>query len=126
MDAPRRGLGYAGFARANRVRRRVDFVGIQEQGSRFSGVHYLLCARRRSATETTANARLGITVSRKVGNAVERNRVKRWVRESYRRLQSMAPAGTDLVLIARPSAKASGLQATRAELTTLLRRLGRP
>jgi ribonuclease P protein component len=122
-----------GFARAGRLRRRADFVAVQEQGRRVSGRFYLLLARRREPPRTAGvdlggsfqEPRFGITVSRKVGGAVERNRVKRWVRESYRRLRPLAPPATDLVLIARPSATGSGLAATSAELESLLRRLGR-
>jgi ribonuclease P protein component len=112
------------FARSGRLRRRADFIVVQEQGRRVSGRFYLLLARRQDPPGQK-EPRFGITVSRKVGGAVERNRVKRWVRESYRRLRSLAPAATDLVVIARPSATGSGLQATAAELESLLRRLGR-
>ena len=112
------------FARSGRLRRRADFVAVQEQGRRVSGRFYLLLARRQDPPGQK-EPRFGITVSRKVGGAVERNRVKRWVRESYRRLQALAPAATDLVVIARPSATGSGLRATALELESLLRRLGR-
>ena len=128
MDQP---AGSQAMSRAGRLRRRADYVAVQEQGRRVSGRFYLLLARRRDQPGPVAGGasfqepRFGITVSRKVGGAVERNRVKRWVRESYRRLRSLAPAGTDLVLIARPLATTSGLQATAAELESLLKKLGR-
>jgi ribonuclease P protein component len=124
--------GRESFPRANRLRRRADFVAAQEQGRRFSSTNYLLLVRHRSESERVGpgprqrpgtEPRLGITVSRKVGGAVDRNRVKRWVRESYRRLRTLAPEGVDLVVIARNSAPKSSLAATSTELRSLLLRL---
>jgi ribonuclease P protein component len=113
------------FPRQRRLRRRSDYLAVQQSaqqpgGRRVSGAHYLLLARRRS--DGGSETRFGVTVSRKVGNAVQRNRVKRWLRESYRRLPG-PPAGTDLVVIARAGASETSLQATSAELASLLRRL---
>jgi ribonuclease P protein component len=97
---------------------------VQERGRRLSGSSYLLLALPRREPSGSARARLGITVSKKVGKAVVRNQVKRWVRESYRRLSSLVPDGLDLVVVARPSAPRSSFQATTAELRGLIRRLG--
>ena len=124
MESP---ANAARFVRATRLRRRADYLAVQERGRRVSGPHYLLLARRRSPDESglAPRARFGITVSRKVGNAVKRNQVKRWLRESYRRLQREAPARVDLVVIARPAAATSGYATTLGELSELLRKLGR-
>jgi ribonuclease P protein component len=73
-----------------------------------------------------ARARLGITVSKKVGKAVVRNQVKRWVKESYRRMSELAPPATDLVVVARTGAAESSFAATSSELRGLLRRLHQP
>jgi ribonuclease P protein component len=48
------------------------------------------------------HARLGMSVSRKVGNAVRRNRIRRLIRESYRLMQHDFPCGYDLVIVVRP------------------------
>ncbi|MBF0379649.1 MAG: ribonuclease P protein component [Magnetococcales bacterium] len=66
--------------------------------------------------------RLGMTVSKKVGNAVVRNRIKRVVREFFRQNRSLLTSSFDCVVIARPRAgKTSG-----AELTKSLAKLFRP
>ena len=111
------------FPRAARLTRRPDFLTVQERGRRVSGSSYLLLALARQGAPEGAGARLGITVSKKVGKAAVRNQVKRWVRESYRRMSDLAPPGTDLVVVARTGAAGSSLLATTAELRGLLRRL---
>ncbi len=68
-------------------------------------------------------ARVGITVSTKVGVAVARNRIRRWVREYVRRHQASLPAG-DVVFVARTSAAGADHRAVDHDLEALLSRLG--
>ena len=110
------------FERAGRLTRRFDYLAVQERGRRVSGSSYLLLALARPG-KVEGRARLGITVSKKVGKAAVRNQVKRWIRESYRRMSDLAPAGTDLVVVARTTAPTRGFAATSSELRGLLRRL---
>jgi ribonuclease P protein component len=88
-----------------------------------SGSSYLLLALRRREPPGLLRPRLGITVSKKVGKAVVRNLVKRWVRESYRRMSGLVPGGLDLVVVARAGATRSGYRGTAVELEGLIRRL---
>lgn len=51
------------------------------------------------------HARIGIAASQRLGNAVQRNRIKRLVREAFRRLRHELPAGTDWVVIPKPNSE---------------------
>jgi ribonuclease P protein component len=71
--------------------------------------------------------RLGLSVSRKVGGAVQRNKVKRLLREAFAREHARLPLGSDVVVIARPGAGLlaereglAGIQAALAELVALV------
>ena len=84
-----------------RLRRRAEFVEVQQAGKKLHGRHVLALARKRNDPELPG--RLGITVTKKVGNAVVRNRIKRLVRE-WMRLHDWVPAGWDIVVVAKDSA----------------------
>jgi ribonuclease P protein component len=84
-----------------RLRRRAEFVAVQQEGHKLHGRHVLGMALKRS--DPTLAGRLGITVTKKVGNAVVRTRIKRLVRE-WMRLHGWVPAGWDLVVVAKDSA----------------------
>jgi ribonuclease P protein component len=103
--------------RRERLQRRTDFLRCYRRGRRRRGAHLILYAH----PNELGHPRLGITASRKVGKAVVRNRVKRRVREIYRRWseRSRLPS-LDLVVHVQPTARASGFAELTAELTTLL------
>ena len=83
--------------------------------------HLLLVA----ASGTGTCTRVGWAVSRKVGGAVQRNRVKRWLREAVRAVRPPVAGPWDLVLIPRTEAVEAGLRVLTAEVAELFRRVAR-
>ncbi|HVB82020.1 MAG TPA: ribonuclease P protein component [Candidatus Binataceae bacterium] len=104
----------AGFGAADRLRKSGEFLKLQRRGARHQSGHFVLYGLGGANDE---RSRLGITVSRRVGNAVVRNRLKRRVRECYRlKLRAMLPAGVAMVVIARKGAGELEWMAIDAEL----------
>ena len=90
-----------GFPKAARIRRRREFLALGRTGQKRRTEHFVLLLKR--AAEAP---RLGITVSRKVGDAVTRNRLKRRIREAFRRHDTRAGFPYDVVVIAKPGSEA--------------------
>jgi ribonuclease P protein component len=106
-----------------RLTRRTDFRAASS-GTRASASAFVLQARRR---EEEGVIRVGFTVSRQVGNAVERNRVRRRLREIVRLAASGdMRAGHDYVLIGRRAALALPFAQMRQELDAALGRIHSP
>ena len=111
-----------------RLKRRTDFRAIAQAGVRAPAKAFVLQALRRDApaqdSAREAAVRVGFTVSRQVGNAVERNRVRRRLREAVRLKPKAAFApGYDYVLIGRRSALTCPFGDIARELDGALRRI---
>ena len=104
--------------RGERVRRRGEYLRAYRRGRRRSGA----LATLHFAPNDAAAARLGVTVSRKVGNSVVRHRLKRRIVEAFRRSPGRAalPAW-DFVVHLKPEAAAADFAALRHEVEALLR-----
>ncbi|MBN1850263.1 MAG: ribonuclease P protein component [Deltaproteobacteria bacterium] len=79
---------------------RRDFVNLNRSGERYRTRHFTIIVKQNGLEIT----RLGITVIKKTGNAVRRNKVKRLVREYFRLHQNQFPSGYDMVFIAKTGA----------------------
>ena len=90
-------------------------------GQRVSSRSFLLFG----LPNAVGHARLGITVTRKIGSAVRRNRIKRLIREVFRRNRHRISAALDLVVNARPGMEARSYAELEAELLSRLDQLAR-
>ena len=104
------------FPREARIRRSSEFKTIASAGRRYSSGTFVILV---GANPALRRARLGVTVSRRVGIAVVRNRVKRRIREWFRRDGHALVAGRDVVVIARAAAADLSGAEVFAELSRL-------
>lgn len=118
-----------GFPAAVRLRKRREFLQIQGAGAKHHLRHFLVfispASERRKADATGSDSklvRLGVTVTRKVGCAVVRNRIKRFVREAFRRKRGSFTHACDMVWVAKQSAASAGYADVVAAMDALTRR----
>ena len=108
-----------------RLSRSAEFERVYRQGRATANRHLVLYTFPNPQAE---RPRLGLSVSRKVGGAVERNRVKRLLREAFASAEGELTQGQDIVVVARPQARElaerEGLAGIDASLTELIARAG--
>jgi ribonuclease P protein component len=111
--------------RRGRLTRSAEFDRVYRQGRSFANRHLAVYAFPRPGEEAT---RLGLSVGRKVGGAVERNRVKRLLREAFAARRGAITGAHDVVIVARPDvlelAEREGVDGVATTLDELLVRAG--
>jgi ribonuclease P protein component len=89
------------FPKEQRLLNRKDFVNLNRDGKRYRADHFTVLTK----ANALITARLGITVNKRIGNAVRRNRIKRLVREFFRLNKESFQKGCDVVIIANRGAQ---------------------
>jgi ribonuclease P protein component len=111
--------------RRSRLSRSAEFDRVYRQGRSQASRYLVLYAFPRGGEE---GPRLGLSVSRKLGGAVDRNRIKRLLREVFGALEPTLAPGYDLVIVARPDlkelAERDGIDGVRTALDELVTRVG--
>lgn len=111
--------GSQSFPRAARLRKRAQFLRMNRESSRISTPHFIILWNR----GTGPCARLGVTVTRRVAGSVGRNRIKRMVREAFRRCGPLRSTPVDVVVIARQGAQRLGGPQIQAQIQKGLARI---
>jgi ribonuclease P protein component len=108
----------------SRLTRSSEFERVYRQGRSTANRHLVLYA---FANPASVEPRLGLSVSRKVGGAVQRNRIKRLLREAFAREAGSLARGQDVVVVARPDAgdlaEREGLAGFEASLSELIEKV---
>ena len=117
-------------SRRRRLSRSAEFERVYRQGRSKANRFLVLYAFPRAAEGEQGNAgpRLGVSVSRRVGGAVDRSRVKRVLREAFWAEAPRLPEGADYVVVARPEARElaerEGMPGIRRALAELVEAMG--
>lgn len=104
------------ISKAMRLRRRPEFLAVQARGKKVHSTAFLALVARSSSSD--APGRIGFTVTKRIGNAVTRNQIRRRARDWLRR-HGWAPPGRDVVLIAKEAAATMSSLALAADLQRL-------
>jgi len=109
------------FARASRLRARKLFLDVYERGQRVHTSYFVLFGLKGASPRS----RLGITATKKLGHAVARNRMKRLVREIFRKNRDTTAPPVDLVVNVKLTARGQSYERLEADLILRLRELHR-
>ena len=93
-------MRFFSFTKADRILKRSEFIQLSQDGQKISNIHFIVifCPGR------FKRSRLGITVTRKVGKATTRNRIKRFSREFFRLNRQKLQGHWDIIIIAKKEA----------------------
>ena len=109
------------FTKADRLRKRPEFIRLSKTGRRLQNAHFIILF----APGRHQRSRLGVTVTKRVGNAVTRNRIKRLFREFFRLREEDDKNKLDINIIAKKEAAGLTSAETFAELERVFNKIER-
>lgn len=104
------------FSKIERLLKRKDFVNLNQSGRRLYSENFLIILGKNEL----GFSRLGVTVTKKIGKAVKRNRIKRLIREFFRLNKARLPKGYDICIVAKSDVSGLKLQDIEKELGEVL------
>jgi len=111
--------GWHILQKEHRLSKNKDFALVYKKGKSWANRSFVIYVHKRNDQE---KFRLGISVSKKVGNAVVRNHIKRLVKAVFIDIKDSIPVGYDLVIIARNSANSLDFHETKEAVIQVLKR----
>lgn len=105
-----------------RVKSDADFQQIFKKGKSFANRQFVIYYLERPKQE---NYRIGISVSKKIGNAVVRNKMKRFIRQAFLELEGRVKEDSDFIIIVRKPAVDLSVNEVKKSLTHVLKKIGK-
>ena len=102
------------------LKRNHEFKRLYNKGKSAASQCAVVYLRRNGSNQN----HLGVTVSAKLGGAVQRNRIRRRIKEIYRINEALLTAGYDIVIVARLRSRLAGFKELESSILSLLRKLG--
>jgi len=108
-------MGKQSFGKNERIRKRRDYLRIYQEGGRIGSSNFIAIL----GSNKSGITRLGVAVSKKVGNSVKRNKTKRLLREFFRLRKGRLPDSKDIIIVAKKDVSLLKYQDVCTELDRL-------